>query len=51
MYVPLVIGGGHGILTPKTLEYCKTTDIVPTLEKLLGKTPHESVKGKSLLEY
>ena len=50
MYVPLVIGGGHGILTPKTLEYCKTTDIVPTLVELLGKKPHESVRGKSLLE-
>ena len=50
MYVPLVIGGGSGILTPKILEYCKTTDIVPTLVKLLGKEPHSSVKGKSLAE-
>lgn len=50
MYVPLVIGGGNDILTPKTLEYCKTTDIVPTLVKLLGKEPHPSVRGKSLLD-
>jgi hypothetical protein len=50
MYVPLVIGGGTGILKPKTLDYCKTTDIVPTLVTVLGKKPHESVKGKSLVD-
>jgi len=50
MYVPLIIGGGVGIITPKKLKYCKTTDIVPTLVKLLGKEPHPSVRGRSLIE-
>ncbi len=50
MYVPLVIGGGKDIIQPKILEYCKTTDIVPTLVKLLGKEPHFSVKGTSLVD-
>jgi hypothetical protein len=50
MYVPLVIGGGNGILTPQVLEYCKTTDIVPTLVSILGKKPHPSVRGRNLLE-
>ncbi|MBN2156633.1 MAG: alkaline phosphatase family protein [Candidatus Lokiarchaeota archaeon] len=49
MHVPLVIGGSETLLTPRKLEYCKTTDIVPTLVKLLGKEPHPSVKGKSLV--
>ena len=50
MYVPLVIGGGKGIITPKVLRYCKTTDIIPTLVSVLGKKPHPSVRGKNLLE-
>ncbi|MGV9173709.1 MAG: alkaline phosphatase family protein [Promethearchaeia archaeon] len=46
--VPLLIGGSPEI-PKKEISYCKTTDIVPTLCKLLGITPHKSVIGKSLL--
>ena len=50
MLVPLIIGGSPEI--PKIeLAYCKTTDIVPTLLDLLGKKPHLSVIGKSVLSY
>ncbi|MFX1524783.1 MAG: alkaline phosphatase family protein [Promethearchaeota archaeon] len=50
MFVPLIIGGSLEI--PKNeLAYCKTTDIVPTLLGLLGKTPHSSVIGKSIFSY
>jgi len=50
MLVPLIIGGSLEI--PKMeLSYCKTTDIVPTLLDLLGKKPHSSVIGKSVLLY
>jgi len=50
MLVPLIIGGSLEI--PKMeLSYCKTTDIVPTLLDLLGKKPHSSVIGKSVLSY
>ncbi len=46
--VPLVIGGSSEI--PHIhINYCKTTDIVPTLLKMLGRTPHKSVLGISLL--
>ncbi|MHA1728754.1 MAG: alkaline phosphatase family protein [Promethearchaeota archaeon] len=48
MLVPLVIGGSSYIQSKK-IEYCKTTDIVPTLLDSLGITPHNSVVGKSLL--
>jgi hypothetical protein len=49
MFVPLIIGGSLEI--PKLeLSYCKTTDIVPTLLNLLGKDPHSSVIGKSILD-
>jgi len=48
MTVPLIIGGSLEI--PKLqLDYCKTTDAVPTLLELLGITPHKSVVGTSLL--
>lgn len=47
MYVPLIIGGSE-IVPVKKLEYCKTTDIVPTLLYYLGKKPHESVVGRNL---
>ena len=48
MFVPLIIGGSLEI--PKMeLEVCKTTDIVPTLLDLLGKEPHSSVLGESVL--
>jgi len=48
MTVPLIIGGSPEI--PKLqLDYCKTTDAVPTLLDLLGITPHKSVVGTSLL--
>ncbi|MFW9941792.1 MAG: alkaline phosphatase family protein [Candidatus Thorarchaeota archaeon] len=50
MRVPLIIGGSLEI--PKLeLDYCKTTDIVPTLLNLLGKDPHSSVIGKSILGF
>jgi len=50
MLVPLIIGGSLEI--PKMeLSYCKTTDIVPTLLDLLGKKPHSSVIGKSVLSH
>lgn len=50
MTVPLIIGGSPRI--PKLeLNYCKTTDIVPTLLELLGSKPDQSVVGKSVLDY
>jgi arylsulfatase A-like enzyme len=50
MTVPLIIGGSPSI--PKLeLNYCKTTDIVPTLLDLLGSKPDQSVIGKSILDY
>ncbi len=48
MMVPLVIGGGPSI-PQRAVEFCKTTDIVPTLLTLLGKTPDKTVVGKSLI--
>ncbi|MFW9820823.1 MAG: alkaline phosphatase family protein [Candidatus Thorarchaeota archaeon] len=48
MRVPLVIGGSLDV-PHKKVNVCKITDIVPTLLKLLGKRPHESVIGESLL--
>jgi arylsulfatase A-like enzyme len=48
MTVPLIIGGSLEIPELK-LEYCKTTDAVPTLLDLLGITPHKSVVGTSIL--
>ena len=46
--VPLIIGGSKEI-PYKEITYCKTTDIVPTLLKFLGKSPHKSVIGKCLI--
>ncbi len=46
--VPLVIGGADEVPSSH-LKYCKITDIVPTLLKFIGKTPHKSVVGKCLL--
>ncbi len=46
--VPLLIGGSSEIPQKEVL-HCKSTDIVPTLIKMLGKKPHESVVGKSLI--
>ena len=48
MVVPLIIGGSSDIPQQK-IEYCKTTDIVPTLLKFIGKKPHKSVVGQSLI--
>ncbi len=48
MNVPLVIGGSLEI-PHKQVPYCKTTDIVPTLLKMIGKIPHKSVVGQSLV--
>ncbi len=48
MAVPLIIGGSIEI-PQKKIEFCKITDIVPTLLKLMGKKPHESAIGGSLL--
>ena len=45
--VPLIIAGSPEIPN-KEIPYCKTTDIVPTLLKMLGKKPDKSVIGKSL---
>jgi arylsulfatase A-like enzyme len=47
MNVPLIIGGSDAI-PQKEIEYCKTTDIVPTLLQLLGVRPDSSVVGRSL---
>ena len=46
--VPLIISGSEEI-PKKEISHCKTTDIVPTLLKLLGKKPHPSVIGKNLI--
>ncbi len=48
MAVPLIIGGSLEIPS-KHVPCCKITDIVPTLLKFLGKTPHKSVIGRILL--
>ncbi|MFW9968555.1 MAG: alkaline phosphatase family protein [Candidatus Odinarchaeota archaeon] len=48
MAVPLIIGGSLEI-PQKKIDKCKITDIVPTLVKFLGKRPHESAIGDSLL--
>ncbi len=48
MAVPLIIGGSLEI-PKKQIKVCKITDIVPTLLKLIGKRPHKSVIGESLL--
>ena len=46
--VPLIIGGSPEIPQKEVL-FCKTTDIVPSLLKCIGKKPHESVVGRSLI--
>ena len=46
--VPLLIGGTEEV-PHKEIPFCKITDIVPTLLAMLGKEPHVSVIGKSLL--
>ncbi|MFX0031229.1 MAG: alkaline phosphatase family protein [Promethearchaeota archaeon] len=46
--VPLIISGSDEIPNGE-IEYCKITDIVPTLLNMLGKNPHESVIGRSLI--
>jgi arylsulfatase A-like enzyme len=49
MFVPLIMGGSQKI--PKLeLEYCKTTDITPTLLDLLGIKPDPNVIGTSLIK-
>jgi arylsulfatase A-like enzyme len=48
MIVPFIIGGSPEIPQIEK-SYCKTTDMVPTLLKLLGITPHSSVVGKSII--
>ena len=48
MNVPLIIGGSPEV-PHKQIPYCKTTDIVPTLLSMLGKKPHKSVVGQSLV--
>ncbi len=45
--VPLIIAGSQEV-PKKNIPFCKTTDIVPTLIKMLGKKCHESVVGRSL---
>jgi hypothetical protein len=46
--VPLLIGGTQE-LPRKEIPFCKITDIVPTLLAMLGRKPHSSVIGKSLV--
>jgi hypothetical protein len=46
--VPLIIGGSKEI-AQKEIPYCKTADIVPTLLKMIGKSPNISVVGLSLV--
>ncbi|MFW9785531.1 MAG: hypothetical protein ACFFFB_24830, partial [Candidatus Heimdallarchaeota archaeon] len=48
MNVPMIIGGPPEIPN-KVIPYCKITDIVPTLLKMLGKSPHKSLIGQSLI--
>ena len=48
MAVPLIIGGSLEI-PQKHIPFCKITDIVPTLLKIIGKEVHKSVIGQSLL--
>ncbi|MFW9828503.1 MAG: alkaline phosphatase family protein [Candidatus Thorarchaeota archaeon] len=48
MAVPLILGGSLEI-PHKEIAFCKITDIVPTLLKILGKPPHKSVIGDNLL--
>jgi hypothetical protein len=48
MNVPLIIGGSPEIPSKK-VNFCKITDIVPTLLKFLGILPHKSVIGNSLI--
>jgi hypothetical protein len=48
MNVPLIIGGSSEIPAER-VSFCKTTDIVPTLLNMLGKTPHKSVVGQNLV--
>ncbi|MFX0020718.1 MAG: alkaline phosphatase family protein [Candidatus Hermodarchaeota archaeon] len=48
MIVPFLIGGSPEIPQIE-VSYCKTTDMVPSLLKLLGVTPHSSVIGKSII--
>jgi hypothetical protein len=46
--VPLIISGSKNIPINE-IDFCKTTDIVPTLVKMLGLRTHESLVGKSLI--
>jgi len=46
--VPLIFAGSEEI-PHKEISYCKSTDIVTTLLRMLGKKPHKSVCGKSLI--
>ena len=48
MAVPLIIGGSLEI-PRKEVSFSKITDIVPTLLKLIGRNPHKSVLGSSLI--
>ena len=48
MAVPLIIGGSLEI-PRKKVSFSKITDIVPTLLKLIGRNPHKSVLGSSLI--
>ncbi|TXT55490.1 MAG: Type I phosphodiesterase / nucleotide pyrophosphatase [Promethearchaeota archaeon] len=47
MRVPFIIGGSPEIENKK-IDYCKTTDMVPSLLGLLGIKPDETVVGMSL---
>ncbi len=46
--VPLIISGSEDI-PQMEIPFCKITDIVPTILELLGKKPHKSVVGKSII--
>jgi bisphosphoglycerate-independent phosphoglycerate mutase (AlkP superfamily) len=48
MIVPFIIGGSSSI-PQKELNYCKITDMVPSLLDLLGLKADKSVGGKSVI--
>jgi hypothetical protein len=48
MVVPFIIGGSPEIGNEE-IQYCKTTDMVPSLIELLGLKPDGSVVGRSLI--
>jgi predicted AlkP superfamily pyrophosphatase or phosphodiesterase len=48
--VPLIIGGSENI-PHKEWAFCKVTDVVPTILRMMGKIPHKSVIGRDLMNF